>query len=55
VWCHHALTIEAVLDRTDSATLVSTHRQRTAPPARHLPPVWRRLSPSEVAQFGRPG
>jgi hypothetical protein len=30
VWCHHGLTIEAVLDRTLSATLVSTHRQRTA-------------------------
>ena len=30
VWCHHALAIEAVLDRTDSATLVSTHSQHTA-------------------------
>jgi conjugative relaxase-like TrwC/TraI family protein len=30
VWCHHALAIEAVLDRNDSATLVSTHRQHTA-------------------------
>jgi conjugative relaxase-like TrwC/TraI family protein len=30
VWCHHAVAIEAVLDRNDSATLASTHSQHTA-------------------------
>jgi conjugative relaxase-like TrwC/TraI family protein len=30
VWCHHALAIEATLDRNNNATLASTRSQRTA-------------------------
>jgi hypothetical protein len=46
VWCHHALAIEAILDRKNSATLASTHSQRTAHARQEITIADRRLDTS---------
>ena len=46
VWRHHALAIEAILDRNNSATLASTHSQHTAHARQEIAIADRRLDTS---------
>ena len=49
VWCHHALAIEAILDRTNSTTLASTPSQYTARARQEITLADRRLDTSVVS------